>query len=184
MKTVAAAQRSQESPSLSQDRSTDRQAFQRLYRSAYGFVRQRARQLLRDEEAALDATQEAFARAWERWSQVAEARSQVGWLLVAATRICIDRLRHRSMARAHLDPLPVSLPPNGTGHLARLLNLRLGQEKPLRQQVVVHVWVDGMTQEETAALLGISRKTVQRQLDAFRAKHASELAALAEVHHD
>lgn len=115
---------------------------------------------------------------------MAGARSRVGWLLVTVTRICIDRIRHRKMARAHLDRTAPSPPADGAGHLARLLSLRLAQEKPLRQQVVIHAWVDGMTQDETAALLGVSRKTVQRQLDAFRERHAGELAALAEVDHE
>jgi RNA polymerase sigma-70 factor (ECF subfamily) len=165
------------------DRDLDQQAFQELYRSTFGFLRQRARWLMRDEESALDAAQEAFARAWERWPKVGAARSRIGWLLVAVTRICIDRLRHSKLARARLEPVSIPVPPATTGHLARLLALRLGQERLLCQQIVIHVWMDGMTHEEAADLLGISTKTVQRQLAAFRDRHAAELSALAEVDH-
>jgi RNA polymerase sigma-70 factor (ECF subfamily) len=173
-----------ETPDLGRDdRHLDQQSFQELYRSTFGFVRQRARWLVRDEDAALDAAQEAFARAWERWPAVTAARSRIGWLLVTVTRICIDRLRHRKMARQRLEPVSIPVSPAATGHLARLLSLRLGQERPLRQQIVIHVWIDGMTHEEAADLLDISTKTVQRQLAAFRDEHAAELFALAEVDH-
>lgn len=158
--------------------SSDRE-FQRLYLSAFGFVRQRARYLLRDEEAALDAVQETFTRAWKNWPQVIGARSQLAWLMVTITRLCIDRQRRRRPDGVTVEEQAVGTPDNA--HLAHLLRLRLGGEQPLRQQVVIHTWVDEMTQEETAALLGISRKTVQRQLEAFRAKHAHELAAMVEA---
>jgi RNA polymerase sigma-70 factor (ECF subfamily) len=140
---------------------------------------------MRSEEAALDAAQETFTRAWERWPKVAEAKSPIGWLMVTVTRICIDRIRYRNAGQAHARQYPVpGSPAPEAEHLARLVVLRLAEEKPLCQQVVVHAWLDGMTQEEVAALLGVSRKTVQRQLEAFRARHGQELAALAEVSHD
>ena len=154
-------------------------AFHRLYRTAYGFVRQRARSLLRSEDEALDAAQEAFTRGWENWRTLSAARSQVGWLIVIVTRICIDRRRRLRPEDGARSQVPLRSPESV--HLARLLWLRLDDEAPLRQQVVIHSWVDGMTQDETAAVLGISRKTVQRQLEAFRAKHAPELASLSEV---
>lgn len=163
----------------SEGSGADEQEFQRLYRSAYGFVRQRARALLRDEEEALDAAQEAFLRGWEHWPSLSGAESPVGWLIVTVTRICIDRRRRRRPGDTPQEDVPAASPTSA--HLARLLRLRLEGERPLRLQVAIHTWVDGMTQEETAALLGISRKTVQRQLAAFRERHARDLADLAEV---
>jgi RNA polymerase sigma-70 factor, ECF subfamily len=149
-----------------------------LYRDAYGFVRDRARALLRDDEEARDVAQEVFMRAFERRGTVLAGESPLGWLLVAATRMSLDRLRHRKIVRAHRQAPAdvVEAAAAGTAaarhdQLRQLVQL-LEAEEPLGKQVVLHTVVDGMTQDEAAAALGVSRKTVQRHLDAFKQKHA------------
>jgi RNA polymerase sigma-70 factor (ECF subfamily) len=66
-----------------------------LYRVCFG--------ILRNPDEALDATNDAFARAWERWEQYDSQRPLRPWLHGIAVNICLDRLRRwrvRSIARA------------------------------------------------------------------------------------
>src|SRR5512144_2097223 len=53
----------------------------------------RCRWLLRDEEAAKDATQEVFAKALRALAEFREAASPTTWLLRIATHHCLNELR-------------------------------------------------------------------------------------------
>ena len=44
---------------------------------------------------AQDLTQEAYIRAWQRWSTVAGLDNAEAWLRVVVTRLAKDRRRHR-----------------------------------------------------------------------------------------
>jgi RNA polymerase sigma-70 factor (ECF subfamily) len=58
-----------------------------VYRVAYG--------VLRDPDDALDATHDAFARAWERWDQYDSQRPLRAWLHGIVVHLALDRLRRR-----------------------------------------------------------------------------------------
>jgi RNA polymerase sigma-70 factor (ECF subfamily) len=60
---------------------------QDLYRLAFG--------ILRDQDAATDATQVAFARAYERWDQYDATRPVLPWLLRIVAHEALDSLRRR-----------------------------------------------------------------------------------------
>jgi RNA polymerase sigma-70 factor (ECF subfamily) len=62
-----------------------------VYRVAYG--------ILRDVDEAHDATQDAFARAWERWDQYDDHRPLRGWLHGIVVHLALDRLRRRRVRR-------------------------------------------------------------------------------------
>lgn len=58
-----------------------------VYRVAYG--------VLRDPDEALDATHDAFARAWERWDQYDSQRPLRAWLHGIVVHLALDRVRRR-----------------------------------------------------------------------------------------
>src|SRR5690349_3121288 len=58
-----------------------------VYRVAYG--------ILRNSEEALDATHDAFARAWERWDQYDSQRPLKPWLFGIVVHVALDQLRRR-----------------------------------------------------------------------------------------
>jgi len=58
-----------------------------VYRVAYG--------VLRDPDEALDATHDAFARAWERWEQYDSQRPLRAWLHGIVVHVALDRVRRR-----------------------------------------------------------------------------------------
>src|SRR5689334_24846045 len=60
-----------------------------------------------------DLSQESFARAIERETQVRERDRLEGWLLRLATTVCLDHLRRQTIARRATDlvePLPDAAP--------------------------------------------------------------------------
>jgi RNA polymerase sigma factor (sigma-70 family) len=73
-----------------------------VYRVAYG--------ILRDPDDALDATHDAFARAWERWEQYDEQRPLRPWLHGIVVHVALDRLRRRRVRRlAAAGPVRVTV---------------------------------------------------------------------------
>jgi RNA polymerase sigma-70 factor (ECF subfamily) len=68
-----------------------------VYRVAYG--------ILRDSDEALDATHDAFARAWERWEQYDNQRPLRAWLHGIVVHVALDQLRRRRVRRLALPSL-------------------------------------------------------------------------------
>jgi RNA polymerase sigma-70 factor (ECF subfamily) len=146
--------------------------------AAYGpLVRRRAAALLRGDDLAEDIAQEVFVRMILNISKFRGEASPVTWLYRVTTNLCIDHLRQR--ARRQDAPLSPGLQQvlsssegDGEGRmlhrheLARLL--RQLDRKSL--QILVHTHLDGMSQEETAQMMGLSRKTVWSKLQRVRKK--------------
>lgn len=70
-------------------------AIERAYREHAGDIYRVAYAILRNPDLAEDATQEAFARAFERWSQYDRARSLGAWLHGIAAHVALDAVRRR-----------------------------------------------------------------------------------------
>src|SRR3954470_12300206 len=68
-----------------------------VYRVAFG--------ILRDPDEALDATHDAFARAWERWEQYDSQRPIRAWLHGIVAHVALDQLRRRRVRRLALPGL-------------------------------------------------------------------------------
>ena len=109
-----------------------------VYRVAYG--------ILRDPDDALDATHEAFARAWERWDQYDSQRPLQGWLHGIVVHLALDQLRRRRVRRLALPVL---------GRAAVSIE-RTGQPDPAdevtRRQIVERA-LDGLRPEVRATLV-------------------------------
>ena len=82
-----------------------RAAVERAYRDYRDDVYRVAYAILRDTEDAVDATQETFARAFERWDQYDPARPLRAWLHGIAAHEALDRLRHARVRRLALPAL-------------------------------------------------------------------------------
>lgn len=71
-----------------------------VYRVAFG--------VLRDPDEAIDATHDAFARAWERWDQYDNQRPLRAWLHGIVVHEALDRLRRRRVRRLAIPALDAS----------------------------------------------------------------------------
>jgi RNA polymerase sigma-70 factor (ECF subfamily) len=141
-----------------------------LYQKYGPAVYRRCVTLLRDREAARDATQEVFGKLLRDREQLEGRDDVLPWIWRVTTNHCLNMRRN---ARRHgEEELPPELPVNDIVPADRVPERQLAQQVLSRfdqetQAVAVAVLVDGMEHQEVADVLGISRRTVMRKLDRF-----------------
>lgn len=151
-----------------------------LYRRYGPTVLRRARAILRDEHAARDVLQETFLLAIQERSFRGEA-SPMTWLYRITTNLCLNRIRDEGrrseLLAARGEELEEARPADAEGKttLAQLLR---NVPDELRE-IAIYRWVDHMTQEEIAAIVKTSRRTVGNRLEEFR-RLAQEAAGVRE----
>jgi RNA polymerase sigma-70 factor (ECF subfamily) len=151
-----------------------RAALRELYTSYGGSVYGRCQYLLRDRAKAEDAMQDVFAKALSHWGEFRNESSPLTWLIRIATHHCLNVQRaerapwHQRFARQERA--------RGEGHggpqlfedrdTVRKLLEKLDLET---QQAAVHYFVDEMTLDEVAKLLGRSVPTIRKRLESVSA---------------
>jgi RNA polymerase sigma-70 factor (ECF subfamily) len=90
---------------LERARAGDARAFRALYFRYAPLVRRFAGTLCRDAGFADEATQETFARAWERLHVLREAARLRGWLLGIARLVVLDELKRQRREVAAAVPV-------------------------------------------------------------------------------
>jgi RNA polymerase sigma-70 factor (ECF subfamily) len=139
--------------------------YARYSRSVY----RRALQLLGDAEAARDAMQEVFLRVMRAGCAVPSEPTPTAWLYRVTTNLCLNRLRDRSrrneLLAAKHDVETVAPP---VGEARRTVAQVLARVPDELQEVAIYFFVDELTYDEIAAMLGVSRRTVSNRLSAFR----------------
>jgi RNA polymerase sigma-70 factor (ECF subfamily) len=140
-----------------------------LYRTYGPAVYRRCLKLLRDKEAASDATQEVFVKLVRDIAKLDDPAIVLPWLYRVATNHCLNALRNKS--RRGEAPLDLQVADEATVEAPfpdrHLVGTILSQFDEGTRAVAVGVLVDGMGHEELAGALGISRKTVERRLARF-----------------
>jgi RNA polymerase sigma-70 factor (ECF subfamily) len=137
-----------------------------------------------DLDLARDATDEAFARALERWDDVGAMASPGGWTYRVAINVARRRQRRAALERRllarHTTPPAVPEAARELWDVVRSL--------PYRQRLVVVLrYVADLPQAEIAVAMGVARGTVASTLAAahHRLAHllADEAACQSEVPH-
>ena len=143
-----------------------------LYRQYGPMVMRRCRQLLRDDEQAMDATQDVFVLLLQRRSRL-KADYPSSLLYRMATNLCLNRIRDGKRRRETADGGLIDriadageLEPRLTARsvLERLFG---GHQDSTRVIAVLH-YVDGMTLEEVAGEVGMSVSGVRKRLRSLR----------------
>jgi RNA polymerase sigma-70 factor (ECF subfamily) len=139
----------------------------------YGpMVLRRCRQLLHDEDDAMDACQDVFVRLLERRDRL-EARHPSSLLYTIATNLCLNRIRDRGRRPTTSDEevlhrIAVAEEP-GAGSEARLMLARLFDRHPPSTRVIAVLhYLDGLTLEQVAEHVGLSVSGVRKRLRGLR----------------
>lgn len=147
-------------------RQRDAQAFQSLVESHAAMVHATARRVTQDAALAQDAAQEAFL-ALARHSGAA-IQCVGAWLHQAAWRkACmlvrseVRRQGYEAAAAEHLHTVPDAT----WAELEPVLDEALAELPDARRQLLVERFLEGRTQQEIAARVGMSQSTVSRQID-------------------
>ena len=144
-----------------------------LYGQYGPMVIRRCRQLLRDEDQALDAAQDVFVRLLERRDRLRDDYPS-SLLYRMATNLCLNRIRDakRRQTTADQDLLErIADLDDAEGRIeARSMLARLfgRQQESTRTMAVLH-YVDRMTLEEVAGEVGMSVAGVRKRLRGLRA---------------
>lgn len=148
-----------------------REAIYRIARAATG-----------DAEEAFDITQEAFVAAFGALSRYDAERSFRSWIAAIALNKCRDRARRLSVRRFLGLPMPDNLAdwiaddaPSPETQAANRQELAataraLATLPSSLKHVLILRTIEGMSQQETAATLGISAKAVETRLYRARQK--------------
>ncbi|MCA1702370.1 MAG: sigma-70 family RNA polymerase sigma factor [Actinobacteria bacterium] len=125
--------------------------FERIYCAAYAYLGRK--------DAALDATQEAFTRAYARWKRLAKEPWVSGWVMTTALNLC----RRDARGRGHVHP-----PTDGAAHqpsddrvdvMAALRGLA-----PRQRTAALLFYFGDLPVAVVAELMGISEGTVKSHL--------------------
>lgn len=140
-------------------------------------VYRRALRLLGNPADAEEATQEIFIRV-VRGAEGFQNRSQLTtWLYQITTNYCLnlirDSRRRQELSEEHLAPADDDVQAARSDDLAAVRAL-LSAADQQQAQAVVYVFLDGMSHEEAAELLGVSKRTVGNLLERFKAWAAEQ----------
>ena len=155
--------------------TADAEGFDAFYQ---GSARQVLRQLYAmcgDLEEARDCLQEGYARAWQRWDQLASYDNPAAWVRTAAWRVAISRWRHaRRLFRLQDAPGPQ---PDAFELLADVVSLSTAIRKlpPRQREAVVLHHLAGLSIDEIAAQIHSPAGTVKARLSRGRAALADQL---------
>lgn len=147
-------------------RSAERELldFSDLYAGEFSRVYRAAWVLARDEEVALEATQEAFAKAWARWRRLKDKDWVVGWVITAALNEAKDLSRKRPTHIRATNRTASNADPD-------LIDLRSAlRELPARRrEAIVLFYVADLSIRSIADVMNLSEGTVKAHLSQGRA---------------
>lgn len=132
-------------------------------------VFRRAFRLLGRKEDAEEAMQEVFVRAMRGISSFDGRSGMSTWLYQITTNYCLNQLRDRGRRR-ELFAKNVAAeddPPSASAAELLLLRRLLCEADEQQAQAAVYVYLDGMSHEEAAELLGVSKRTVGNLIERF-----------------
>ena len=123
-----------------------------------------------DRERATDATQEAFIRAYARWSKIRGYESPAGWVRRVALNASRDSYRSDRRRRRREETLPAATETSGADRFhAESSAYEMLQILPDRQREVATLfYVDDRSVTEIAAILQVNEGTVKSHLSDAR----------------
>jgi len=143
-----------------------------VYRRHGHVVLRRARELLRDDQEAREVVQELFVALLDDPAQYAGRSTITTWLYSATVHACLKRIRDRK-TRARLLAAEV-IRTDGRSAAPRAERLAAVREVLIRAptelaQIAVYAYVDEMTHDEIARIVGCSRRQIGNLLERLRA---------------
>ncbi|MCE9671877.1 RNA polymerase sigma factor [Myxococcus stipitatus] len=173
---------------LRRARAGDSAAFRRLFERHAPGVWRFLRDLLRDEEAADEATQETFVRAHGRLGALRDEERVGAWLLGIARRVYLESRRGRGVQvdvddEAHAHEVEAVLPTPSPEdllldrELEGLLTQALGTLREERRAALLLRIDHGLPYEEIASVMGWSLQKVKNEIHRARLSLREQLAA-------
>lgn len=151
-------------------------AFQRAAEELWTPVYRFALAMTNDLAEADDVAQEAFVRLWDRRAAVDWSEPILGWLLVTARRVSLDRFRRlaRALRLRPATPTSLGVDPATIDAFVDLRAQLAGLTAAERTAILLSA-VEGWSPDEIGAALGISAGAVRAAASRGRAKLAGDV---------
>ncbi len=172
----------------------DTEAFEELVFRHRDKIYARAFMMMRQEDEALDLSQEAWVKAWQRLHQFHGESSFATWMTRIVINLCLDQIRRQKKIRSesieHLEeeaggverlmPVEEINPTEGLekGEVRRRIDEAMGKLTPAHRAVLVLHEFEGLQYKEIADRIGVSIGTVMSRLFYARRRLASLLQGL------
>jgi RNA polymerase sigma-70 factor (ECF subfamily) len=140
---------------------------QELYSRYSRSVWRRARGILADDEAARDVMQEVFLRAIKVDAREAFEARPIAWLYRVTTNLCLNRLRDAKRRTEILSDCSLEETRDRDADAQILLRRILEGVPEELQDIAIYYYVDDLSHDEIANILGVSRRTIGNRLAAF-----------------
>lgn len=170
------------------------EAFEELVFRHRDKIYARAMMMMRNEEEALDLSQEAWVKAWQRLHQFQGDSSFATWMTRIVINLCLDQIRRQKKNRTesieqleeevggveHQLSIEPGNPTEGLekDELRRRIDEAMTKLTPAHRLVLVLHEYDGMEYKEIAKKVGISIGTVMSRLFYARRRLATLLRGL------
>lgn len=119
-----------------------------------------------DRERAIDATQEAFIKAYTKWSRIRRYDSPAAWVRRVAINLSRDSFRSDLRRRRREESVQIDAPTTDTDlHADDAVAVELLQRLPRRQREIATLfYVDDRSVTEIATILRLREGTVKYHL--------------------
>lgn len=172
----------------------DTTAFEELVARHRDKIYARAFSMMRNEDDAVDLSQEAWVKGWQRLAQFQGDASFVTWMTRIVINLCLDALRRQKRLRtesidqlddasggvARLMPAVVLNPTEGLERteLRRRIDQAMAQLTHAHRTVLILHEFEGLEYKEVARRMGCSIGTIMSRLFYARRRLATLLAEL------
>ena len=157
-------------------RSGDRRAGERLAARWQPRLMRTARRLLRDDEQAREAVQEAWGGICRGWVALSDPAKFPAWAFGILHRKCADRIRFEQKNRARTAPLDAAPEPSipARGEDAAAIDQALGLLSAEHRAAAILFFGEGLTLREIAAVTGVPIGTAKSRI--FHARRQMKAA--------
>jgi RNA polymerase sigma-70 factor (ECF subfamily) len=148
-----------------------RDEVQRLYARYAPIVYRRARLVVARDADAWDVVQEVFEKMLTHGSSFRGEARPMTWVYRVTTNVALNLIRSRKLR----EPLLTVVPDEPVSEVdqveaRQLLNTWLKHLSDREIEVASLLFIDGLTQQEVADVLELSRKTIVREVEELRSK--------------
>ncbi len=152
--------------------NTHTHAYEQLFRDNYSDMCAYANRFLNDVAASEDVVQEVFVKLWNNKEDVSQLRSQRSYLFRAVRNSCLNLIKHIQIREDYKQDnerqMTLDEGHDGDGELISELEQKIRKtidRLPIeRRKVFIMSRYDGLKYREIADKLGISQKTVEKQI--------------------
>ena len=152
----------------------DKDAFSLVFKKYYGKVLRFILSMVKQQSIAEDLSQDIFVKLWAQRKKLSAISSIDNYLFIVARNRTLDFFRsafRKKECQDLAEEVLLSIASRDSSHervddksLIDAIRMAVNSLPPKRRDIFMMSRFDGMTNDEIASLMGVTRKTVENQL--------------------